>query len=274
MKTKNRYEFAFSVGREDLITKEGFEKMRDAGVKAIELSFGGYDGLDFEKIKTFSDRSGVKLWSLHLPFMPFETIDVSSRNSEQRADNIRLLCGIMEKACDIGIDKFVVHASGEPVLPPEREERMKCSCDSLFSLSEFAKKRNALIAVENLPRTCLGNCSHEINRLTAVNDNLKICFDTNHLFEETHREFVGNLKKEIVTVHISDYDFVKEKHWLPTVGKIDWKEVTGLLDTVGYGGPFLYEVSFLQRTAEGEKELTLSDFRQNYENLFGENENL
>ena len=273
MNPKTRYEFALSVGREELIGEEGFVNMRTAGVKAIELSFDEYESMDFQGIKAAADKNGINLWSLHLPFMPFETIDISSLNAQQRADNIRMLCSIMEKACDIGIDKFVIHASGEPVLPPEREERMKRSCDSLFSLSEFAKKRNALIAVENLPRTCLGNCSDEINRLTAVNDNLKVCFDTNHLFKETHKESVRNLKKEIVTVHISDYDFEKEKHWLPTVGKIDWQETIGLLDHVGYGGPFLYEVSFLQRTAEGEKQLTLSDFRKNYEKWFGEMEN-
>ena len=273
MKAKTRYEFALSVGRQALLGEKGFADMRNAGIRAIELSFDEYESMDFRQVKAAAQNAGVKLWSLHLPFMPFEIIDISALDDKKRADNIRMLCGIMEKACGIGIDTFVIHASGEPVLPPEREERMKRSCDSLFSLSEFAKTRGARIAVENLPRTCLGNCSGEINRLTAVNDNLKVCFDTNHLFAESHKEFVGNLKEEIVTVHISDYDFTGEKHWLPTVGKIDWEEVIGLLGTVGYRGPFLYEVSFLQRTADGEKQLTLSDFKQNYDNLFGENEN-
>ena len=272
MKAKNRYEFALSVGREELIGEAGFANMRKNGIQAIELSFDEYESMDFQAVKAAADKNGINLWSLHLPFMPFETIDISSLKKEQRTNNIHMLCGIMEKACNIGIDTFVVHASGEPVLPPEREERMKCSCESLFSLSDFAKKRNARIAVENLPRTCLGNCSDEINRLTAVNDNLKVCFDTNHLFLETHKDFVSNLKKEIVTVHISDYDFTGEKHWLPTVGKIDWKEVVGLLDAVDYTGPFLYEVSFLQKTADGEKQLALSDFKQNYETLLGEKE--
>ena len=268
MQAENRYAFALSVGKEELIGEEGFEKMREAGVRAIELSFDGYDGMDFKKVKSRSENSGVKLWSLHLPFMPFEIIDISSTDEKQRKNNIQMLCRIMEKGCGIGIDKYIIHASGEPVLPPEREERLKRSADSLFTLSEFVKPFGAVIAVENLPRTCLGNCSTEINRLISGNDNLKICFDTNHLFSETHKEFIGRLKKEILTVHISDYDFVGEKHWLPTVGQIDWEELKHLLGAADYKGPWLYEVSFLQKTAEGEKALTLAEIGENYRNLF------
>lgn len=270
MKTVDPYELALSVGKNAFIEKAGFEEMKKAGIRAVELSFGDYDGFDYSKVKTLSDESGVKICSLHLPFMPFEKIDISFLDNTKRKDSVKTLCEIMDKASYIGIDRFIIHASGEPVLPDEREERMKRSMDSLFSLSEFIKPFGARIAVENLPRTCLGNCADEINRLTSVNDNLFVCFDTNHLLKENHREFVNALKTEIITVHISDYDFVDEKHWLPTVGKIDWQEIIGLLDLSGYTGPWLYEVSFLMRANGEEKKLTFADITENYHELFKE----
>ena len=262
-----KFDFALSVGEKRLIEKNGFEEMKNAGIKAIELSFGDYTDFDYKAVKNLSRDFGIDIWSLHLPFMPFEDIDISFTDTKKREKTVKMLSDIIEKASDVGIDKFVIHASGEPVLPGDRSERLKCGMDSLFVLSEFAKGTNSVIAVENLPRTCLGNRSDEINLLTSVNDNLKVCFDTNHLFGENHSEFVKNLKKDIITVHISDYDFVGERHWLPKVGKVDWQEVIGLLNGVGYNGPWLYEVSFLQRTNDGEKHLSLSDFAENYREL-------
>ena len=48
--------------------------------------------------------------------------------------------------------------------------------------------------------------------------------------------------KKIVTVHISDYDFIDERHWIPGTGKIDWKELISLLKAIDYEGPFMNEV--------------------------------
>ena len=271
MEMKKAPALALSVGRKEQVGRDGFAAMRACGIGAVELSFGDYDGFDFQGVKTLADQFGVALWSLHLPFMPFEEIDISFLDNEKRRATLQKLCGTMEQAIAIGIDKFVVHASGEPALPSEREKRLQCSEDSLFTLSEYAKKGKAMVAVENLPRTCLGNCSEEINRLAAVNDNVAVCFDTNHLFLESHREFTQNLKKEILTVHISDYDFSGEKHWMPGQGKLDWQEIIRLLAGKGYTGPWLYEVSFTQKAPPEEKELTFADFAENHRKLFAGN---
>lgn len=264
----DKFALAVSIGDKKFITKNGFSDMQKSNIKAIELSFNDYTDIDFSEIKNFADEFNVKLWSLHLPFMPFEEIDISSTDNEIREKTVDLICELISQSVDIGIDRFVVHASGEPVLPPVRTERKKCSRDSLYLISEFAKKYNSVIAVENLPRTCLGNCSSEINELTSVNDNLLICFDTNHLFLETAQDFVANLNKKIETVHISDYDFQYERHWLPLCGKIDWNLIINLLNKKKYNGPFMYEVSFSKGKFPFESDLNFGDFYINYSNLF------
>lgn len=272
MKQISKFDLAVSVGHIDFIEEKGFKSMQESSVKAIELSFGDYSNFDFKKTKKLADSYGVALWSLHLPFMPFEVIDISSTDADMRNANISMLSDIILKASDIGINRFVIHASGEPVLPPVRSERMKSSKDSLFKLSEFAKKTDSVIAVENLPRTCLGNNSGEINELTSVNDNLLVCFDTNHLFEQLTKDFVDDLNKKIETVHISDYDFMYERHWLPGYGKVDFKEIIGILESKQYIGPWLYEISFFPKNLPDKQEITLRDVYNNYSDFVMESD--
>jgi sugar phosphate isomerase/epimerase len=59
-----------------------------------------------------------------------------------------------------------------------------------------------------------------------------------------HKDFVDALGDKIVTCHMSDYDFVDEKHFFCGNGDINWDELIGLLEGIGYCGPFLYEGGF------------------------------
>lgn len=36
---------------------------------------------------------------------------------------------------------------------------------------------------------------------------------------------------------------LKERHWLPGEGKINWKELIAALDSCGYSGVWMYEVN-------------------------------
>lgn len=71
---------------------------------------------------------------------------------------------------------------------------------------------------------------------------MKICFDTNHLLSEDIVHFVEACGDRIATIHVSDYDRVDERHWLPGKGKIDWPALYGALMKAGYKGAFMYEL--------------------------------
>ena len=78
--------------------------------------------------------------------------------------------------------------------------------------------------------------------------------------------FNGN---KIVTTHVSDYDFVNERHWLPGEGKIDWQELLSTFKAVEYSGPWLYEMSFAcPKTIYRERDLTFEDFVRNAKEVF------
>ena len=250
-------------------TEELFKACADAGVDVVEISRpkAEVDSLDYDNLKAISEEYGVKIWSFHLPFYPFSEIDISK--PEMAKESVEYLCSIIDKATGIGIDKFVIHASGEPIGDEERKTRMECAKNSLDILVKFAKERGAVICVEDLPRSCLGRSISDMKELLSANEDLRACFDTNHLLYDDNIELVKAIGDKIVTLHVSDFDMVNERHWLPGEGKNDWQGILSALKEVGYNGPWLYEMGFeLPKTIIRERKLTPSDLVRNAHELF------
>ena len=263
------YKVGLSCGRD--LGEETFKGLRDSGIDAIEISLS-YEALktfDYKEVLRLSKLYGIELWSFHLPFLPFKDIDISSTDEKIRKFSVDLCKGYIEKATEIGIDKFVIHPSAEPISPDERPDRLAASKNSLNELADFAAERGAVIAVEDLPRTCLGNCADEMLEILEANEKLRVCFDTNHLLKDTNGNFLKKVGDKIVTLHISDYDFVDEKHWLPGEGKVDWGEILEGLKSLGYEGVWMYEVGLgIPRTLTRSRTLTFEDFVRNAKEVF------
>jgi sugar phosphate isomerase/epimerase len=241
-----------------------FSALRDGGICDLELSAKKDDAFkyDFGKLDELAWKYGIKLWSLHLPFMPFEEIDISKPSLAE--ETVKRLSELIRRAAtEAGITKFVIHPSGEPIADEERRERMECAKKSLKELAAVAAEYGAVIAVENLPRTCLGRNSDEILELISVHENLRVCFDTNHLLNEDNETFISRVGDKIVTIHVSDYDFIDERHWLPGEGKVDWQKLIDALKKTGYNGPWMYEIVFKYR----DRILTTHDFAENAHKL-------
>src|SRR5699024_1280431 len=117
--------------------------------------------------------------------------------------------------------------------------------ETIGILGAYTKDKGVLLAVENLPRTCLGNCADEMLILTDNGKSAGICFDVNHLFIDSHSEFIKKTGSHIITTHFSDYDRIDERHWLVGEGCIDWEELIDLLRNQGYEGRFLFEINEL-----------------------------
>ncbi len=256
----------------DEINGELFDSYRKDFIFHTELSLPGCDmaKVDFAEFKKLIHKYGITLSTLHLPFSPFDKIDISK--PELADASVELLSDIIRRAMASRIylfKTFVIHASGEPIADCERAERMACAKRSLKKLAEVAAECGATIAVENLPRTCLGRDSAEILELISAHPLLRACFDTNHLLTESHVDFIKAVGKNIIATHISDYDFVDERHLLPGEGKIDWQELIGALCEVGYSGGWTYEVGAgATKNIKRSRNLTPADFELNALELF------
>ena len=251
------------------ICEQTIKMYGDAGLEYIEISCSREetDKIDFDLLKKWTDKYGVKIWSLHLPFWPFDKIDISN---EKLADfTVEYLSDLIKKAGKIGIDKFIIHASGEPIDENDRQARMETAKKSLFKLAEVAKGVNGTICVEDLPRTCLGRSAGDILELLSVHNGLRACFDTNHLLGESNIDFIKKIGNKIVTLHVSDYDFVNERHWLPGEGKNDWQGILKALKEINYSGIWLYEINMDQpKTIIRDRRLTVEDFQRNAREVF------
>ena len=262
-----------SLNKFVLANEDTYKACKDAGIDGIEISLGAKDhsdGFDFDRAKALADTYGLELHSFHLPFLPFNIIDVSAPAVAE--SSVEYLSALIEKATGIGIKTIVIHPSGEPIAEEDRPVRMQTAKKSLAALADFATAHGAVIAVEDLPRTCLGRDSSDILDLISAHPALRVCFDTNHLLGESISEFIKKVGDKIVTTHVSDYDAINERHWLPGEGVIDWKSLKDDLVAVGYDGYWLYELGLeaSTKTVDRDRCLTYADFRRNYDEIMAD----
>jgi len=244
-----------------------FEEYAASGIEAMEISLphDQYAAIDWQATAKNARETGVELWSLHLPFSPFATNNIASLDKDVRRATLELHSELIKKAGNIGIPVSVIHPSGEPNPDEVRGEMLKYAADSLSRLAEIAAREGQRIAVEDLPRSCLGNCAEDIEYIISADERLEVCFDTNHLLMYDNVEFVRKVGSRIITLHVSDYDKKNERHWLPGEGVINWTELVHELEKVSYSGPFMYEIANHEVTYIDRRELTCTDFRQNFE---------
>ena len=253
------------------LTEENFRKLRESGIDALEVSlhWSRYGDIDYPALEEHSRRYEIDLWSCHLPFSSRNNIDISAADPAVRKTTVDRNAELIRKASQIGIRKFVIHPSGEPITPEARPLRMQYSMESLDTLAEIAHEAGAVLAVEDLPRSCLGNTAEDMLKLLTANDKLRVCFDTNHLLQDTNSNFIRKLGDKIITLHVSDYDFTDEKHWLPGEGKNNWQELYSLLQQANYQGVWMYELGLkAPESHPRSRDLTFDDFVRNARSIF------
>lgn len=195
------------------------------------------------RMRSLFDTAGVEVRTVHANFGA--TIDISSPDQTVRADGIQTFGAALDLALKMGAPIIIVHPSSEPISDEARPERMEEAKHSIRTIAEMAGEAGCRIALELLPRTCLG---HSVEELSGLLDEVNpgtagICLDTNHLMADFNSlpEVVRSLGPRLIALHCSDYDGVDEKHWPPPRGVINWAAFLQALRDVHYAGPFNYE---------------------------------
>jgi sugar phosphate isomerase/epimerase len=251
-------------------TEALFAEIAAAGITHIELSprDEDYSRLfeEHESIRAMAERHGLTLWSLHLPFGR-ESMNLCAPDEEERKRTLAAQIENLHGVHALGIDKVIVHG-GIPLPQTERKKYFEIAKDNIRILQEAASRLGIAVCVETLMPSCIGRNSSEILEILSAHPDLRVCLDANHLLGENHADLIRRLGNRIVTTHISDYDFIDERHWLPGEGRIDWPLIMKTLFEVGYEGPILYEANpWITPKTITRRPLTLSDYRENYEAL-------
>lgn len=251
-----------------------FEEYEKNGVKYCELSISNLTVLEKSPVETdplgvveMAARHGVTFWSFHLPFSQ------KLHPANLDPDNDKWAMEILEKytriALEMGIKIVVIHPSSEPNEDKDRPALTEKAIKNLSYLSKICRENGAVLAVEDLPRTCLCNHSSDMLQILRAVPDLQMTFDTNHISQQSNPAFLqslldGGMKGRIATIHISDYDGGNEKHRLPFDGNNDWAEIARLLDELDFGGVAMYELS---KPWDREEYVTIPEVVENYKKL-------
>jgi len=264
---------ASSINPKIAADKEALTEFKKAGIEIIELSgVHGviHDDTAMADIKTNLEAVGVAVNSIHYPYGP--SFDISNLDEDTRLGAIREIEYYLGRLKDLGGKYLVVHPSFEPVKDNERAARLEMCRKSVLELDELMKKYpGMIIAMEDLPRTCLGNTANELNMLIEGTSpaRIGICLDTNHMLQESLVDFTAKTVKRIVTVHIADFDEVDERHWYPGQGVNDWAKWYEIMRQGGYKGPMLYELTWpIARGAKLTPRQVAALIKLNYRDYF------
>ena len=198
--------------------------------------------------------SGLKLNAVHISFG--HHWNFASHEEKKRLEAIENLRAVLPITDAYSPFCYVIHGSYEPIT----EELRPLQLEALHrSLSEMVTLTKIPFALESLPRSCLFNTSAEGIAIVDRVPGVKVCIDVNHFLKEDPTDAILALGDRIITTHISDYDFIDERHLLPGQGQINWMRLLGALERIGYTGVFNYEVKNGVSTAE---------VKENYTRLF------
>ncbi len=227
------------------------ERFAQAGFEACECVLPTFyrEPVDLSVYQPFIDEvyphvraAGLKINAHHLPFGVYW--DISSPDEEVRQGAVQANAALIRMLSGCEGSNVIIHPSFEPIPEEQREAHIDACQKSLIELDPVAADCGKRIALENLPRTCLGRTSEEMQRLTDDGRLCSVCMDTTHMFHETPQDFLRRCGQWVINTHLSDYlNGQDECHWVPGTGSLNWREIFESLAQLGYSGTYNFEVS-------------------------------
>ncbi len=240
-------------------------KMKNAGITKIEFGIPYIMYYDdamkmFKKALKIVKKHKFTINSFHMPFNVY-WLDVACQWENDRKDTINLVKKIFKITDKFNPKAYIFHPGGVDATPETRERFM----DYLVkSMDEIATATKAYVCVENMVGGCLTNSLEKIKEFADKSKNAYVVIDTNHFLNDKPEDAILALGDRVKALHISDYDFVYERHMIPGDGLNDWNKIIGALEKIGYTGAFNYEVSVAKYG------YTYKQLVENYEKLFEE----
>lgn len=264
MEYKFKLGVSLSLG-ESPDTDEKLQGLMTSGMEHVEIMYASYcdNPAWATSVKKKLNSTQININSVHAPFS--NEVDISRLDDSGQEFALQQVgkAIIMAERMEAGI--VVLHGSAEPIGEHERAQRITQSKSSLCILSKQAQASGVRLALELLPRTCLGNSVGELQALLAgiSPENAGFCLDTNHPADPNHlNSVVKQLGERIITLHVSDYDGINEKHWMPFRGVVDWGAFANALRDVQYTEAFIYETLPEGNTTEEKLGIIQSNFQK------------
>ncbi len=253
----------------DLKTK--INRMEELGFDSIDIDFDAVyvpsdlylfsDGLDYIK------ESKLKFNCAHMP-INFPWCDLASPYETDRLGICDMFIKFIKYLERYGCRAVVFHPGGltlgtNSVNESNLNEYLKYLEDSLNYISNNV---NLCVCIENMSSQYFLSTSEQMVELLKNCPKVYTCVDVNHYYHEKAWDAIPKFKDRIGEVHISDYDFVKERHMLPKEGLNDWNKIIEALKNANFKYSFNYELSSVYN-------YSLESIKKNYDELFDEYNN-
>ena len=229
------------------LTDELYATLDGSGIATVEIAaayFGcACDEAQKAPLLEALRRNNIRVASVHALFGG--AYDFSCMDDGMHQQAVATALSAVDLVVELDASLIILHASAEPLEPRERGTRLEQARRGLLKIGDRCRRAKKQVAVEVLPRTCLGNTVDELlDLLEPLDPNVfGVCLDMNHLMDrhQTLPAEIRRLGDRLIATHLSDYDGIDEKHWLPGEGVVDWQGVMAALAEVNYRGPFNYE---------------------------------
>ena len=245
--------------------EETLREIKRAGIDAVELDICGFwCGETFEEFAKPSAemivKAGLRLNSVHFPFgMPW--VDLVSPWERDRLAIIAWCKKMFAILDEYQPKAYVFHPGGDHV----NKENYAVETAKLYdTVAQIAEGTSACVCVENMVRGELMDTVDKVLEFSQSVPTAGVTLDLNHLLQDKPEDAILRLGKRIRALHVSDYDFINERHMLPKEGKIDWMKVLSALEKTGVDCAFNYEL-YMKKYG-----YTYAQIKENYDSLFAE----
>ncbi len=166
--------------------------------------------------------------------------DITSEDSQIRANGIKYLKDCVQASSDIGARSFsgVIysqHVKSLPTMPGK--DLWQYSADGLRNVAQFAKGLNVKIGLEPVNRyeTCLINTAEQAMHLIDMigEDNVMVHLDTYHMNIE-EKSFYEATK--LAGDRLNHYHLCENDRGIPGTGLVDWDGIFKALAEINYQG--------------------------------------
>ena len=243
--------------------EERIKAVKEAGIKKIEFEIPSVRYVDmsikfFKKCLKIAKKHKITINTFHFPYS-VDWMDFSCPWDNDRKEIVRWLGELFKITDKFNPKAYIFHPAGQGCNADNREKYMQYLLESVEGLAKLTK---VPICIENM---VVGNMTNGLAQIKEYADKTKsgyVVVDTNHFVKDRPEDAILALGDKVKALHISDNDFIYERHMMPGDGLNDWNKIIGALEKIGYSGTFNYEVS-LSKYGYNYKDVVA-----NYEKLF------
>lgn len=130
---------------------------------------------------------------------------------------------------------------------------------ALEDLVKVAEDSGVKIAVENTMQSSL--VDQVFSRISS--GYLGLCYDTSHdfLYSPKPGALLERWGQRLMVTHLADNDGVQDRHWLPGLGILNWKEIARSLPLKTYKGSLTLEVFSKDQEKESASDFMASAYQ-------------